>query len=715
MILRPYQAECLDKIQYAYRRGVKRALVSMATGGGKTTCFSKLPNIIPLNGKKMAIFAHREELLDQAATHVQNANPTLKVGVEQGTRRADKDVDVLISSVQTLQKKRLAEWPPGEIGTIVIDECIRGDARILMADNTTKPMSDVHVGDRVICYTGKREQWWDIRKVTWKKEVERDSSVVVHKRIQNRGEPEEPLHCTPEHLVLTGHGYGKAENLKAGWVCTAYPFWYSEVNGGNNYTCYEIADVEKIHGTDTFYDIEVEEYHNFVANGIVTHNCHHARVNGKSGNNSTYQAICDHFKVWDKDGPFVLGVTATPNRADGAGLGTLFQEVVFHYGITDLIDDGWLVPVKCWSIDSEVDISNVKRSMGDFVISQLSEAVNQINRNDLIVKSYKEFLKDRQTIVFCVDVAHSKAVCEKFNWYGIEARHIDGTTKDDERSATFEDFKAKKFQVACNVGIYTEGADFPMCSGIIMARPTQSEVLFSQAIGRATRLYPDASQPLHKQVITPETKQDMIVIDICDNAGKHSLVSTPELFGLPPKAKMQGESATELAEQFSMALKVDKNEQGRHVPQEQVRKMAKMINLMAGAENKVRSKSKFNWLEPSKGLYVLKLNDRLMLEATQDLLGTWRTVLCNQKQRLPLYEDTDMTSMIREADAWVEKEFDFKIGDNNASHLKILRKSEAWRKQPATEKQLRYLDWKKIPYEEGITKGDACNLRSLYG
>ena len=237
--------------------------------------------------------------------------------------------------------------------------------------------------------------------------------------------------------------------------------------------------------------------------------------------------------------------------------------------------------------------------------------------------------------------------------------------------------------------------------------------IVGNCIGRATRLYPDTSQPLHKQVITPETKIDMIVIDICDNAGKHSLVSVPQLFGLPPKAKMQGESATELSEQFEMALKVDKNEQGRHVPQEQVRKMAKMMNLLAGAENKVRSKSKFNWLEPAKGLYTLSLTDTLSLEATQDLLGTWRTVLCNQKQRLPLYEDTDMLRMIREADDWVEKEFDFKIGE--VSHLKILRKSEAWRKHPATQKQLNYLNWKKIPYYDGITKGEACNLRTLYG
>ena len=146
-------------------------------------------------------------------------------------------------------------------------------------------------------------------------------------------------------------------------------------------------------GPDNFYLVVVDEAHHAVA--------------------QTYHR--DRLGVFEKDTPKLLvGFTATPKRGDKAGLDTIFESIVFSRNLPDMVDAGYLAPVAGFRVETEVDLSRVGKRMGDYVASQLSKAVNVAARNELVVQVCRERLADRQTLVFCVDVAHAKSLAATF-------------------------------------------------------------------------------------------------------------------------------------------------------------------------------------------------------------------------------------------------------------------------------------------------------------
>lgn len=226
------------------------------------------------------------------------------------------------------------------------------------------------------------------------------------------------------------------------------------------------------------------------------------------------------------DGKLLVGVTATPDRADGVGLGNVFQKIVYKRNMLDLIRTSYLSDLRGVRVVTKLDLDQVKVQGDDFDEKELSLAVNSPDRNRLIAKAVQEHAHNRKTIVFAVNVAHAIGLSRAFAEANFRAAVIHGAMPKELRKQILGDFDDGKTQVLCNCNILTEGYDSPAVDAIVVARPTKSRSLFAQMVGRGTRLYPG--------------KENCLVIDVADNSSRHNLVGLPSLLGLSIKEVKEG-------------------------------------------------------------------------------------------------------------------------------------------------------------------------------
>jgi DNA repair protein RadD len=182
----------------------------------------------------------------------------------------------------------------------------------------------------------------------------------------------------------------------------------------------------------------------------------------------------------------VLGLTATPWRTDGTGLGDLFQDLVLAATPKQLIEAGFLSRYTGYCYDTP-DLKRVHKRGGDFVEGELADVMAEKTLLGNTVSQYLEHAAGKRAICFAVNVKHSQALAERFREQGVPAEHLDGGTARDEREAILERLARGVTLVVCNVGVLTEGFDCPTVEVVILARPTASLGLHLQMIGRALR------------------------------------------------------------------------------------------------------------------------------------------------------------------------------------------------------------------------------------
>jgi superfamily II DNA or RNA helicase len=234
----------------------------------------------------------------------------------------------------------------------------------------------------------------------------------------------------------------------------------------------------------------------------------------------------------------ILGVTATPDRADEEALGQVFQSVAFDYEILDAIKDGYLVPIDQQMVFIEnLDFSAMRTTAGDLNSADLAAVMEAEKNLHGIVSSSVDIIKERSAVVFAVSVKQAEMMAEIFNRHrqGM-AGWVCGKTPKEERRALLKGFDDGDTQVVVNVGVLTEGWDSPGCEVIIQARPTKSRCLYSQMVGRATRPLPGlvdgiATPELRREAIANSPKPSMLVVDFVGNAGKHKLMTTADILG----------------------------------------------------------------------------------------------------------------------------------------------------------------------------------------
>jgi superfamily II DNA or RNA helicase len=420
---------------------------------------------------------------------------------------------------------------------------------------------------------------------------------------------------------------------------------------------------------------------------IVVDEAHHATA-------ATYRRVLEYFGVFEADTPKLLvGFTATPKRGDGQGLDAVFQEIVFSRNLPEMIQAGYLAPVAAHRVETDIDLSRVKTRMGDFVTSHLSQAVNIAPRNDLVVKVFRSKLKDRQTLCFCVDVAHTRSLADAFNSAGIPAAAVSGDMDRAARAKVLADFRAGRIQVLANCMVLTEGYDEPSVSGIILARPTKSALLYTQMVGRGTRLHPG--------------KQNVTIIDIVDVTRDHSLTTLPGLFGFSESFDLEGHTTDEVQQAIRWVethrpwISID-----QALSLSDLRYRCRRIDLL-DLETPVEllPHSRFAWVAVGKGGYRLGLAGGKAINVGPTILGEWEAVLRQFGKETFIARGEDIPSAIKMSEAHVTRHLSESVG--------LVARNTRWRRLPASDKQLSVLRSKKIKVPENLTKGQASHLISM--
>lgn len=232
---------------------------------------------------------------------------------------------------------------------------------------------------------------------------------------------------------------------------------------------------------------------------IIIDEAHHAITDG-------YRRILDYFS-----GAKVLGVTATPDRGDMRNLGEVFDSLAFEYKLTDAIKEGYLCKIMAQTIPLQLDITSVAMSGGDYAVGDLGTALDPYLEQ--IAAEMARRCKSRKTVVFLPMIKTSQKFRDLLNTYGFRAAEVNG--QSDDRRQVLADFDAGKYNVLCNSMLLTEGWDCPSVDCVVVLRPTKVRSLYSQMVGRGTRLSPG--------------KTDLLLLDFLWMTDKHELCRPADL------------------------------------------------------------------------------------------------------------------------------------------------------------------------------------------
>lgn len=409
---------------------------------------------------------------------------------------------------------------------------------------------------------------------------------------------------------------------------------------------------------------------------------------------ASYRRVLEHFGVFEEGTKRLLvGFTATSQRGDGEGLDAIFDEIVYARDLPAMMQAGFLSPIAGWRVSTNIDLSNVRTRMGDYALNQLAETVNVDLRNEVVVKAYKELLAGRKTLCFCVDVAHAGEVAKAFNRADVRAATVTGAMSRDERVAVLERFRAGEIDVLTNCMVLTEGFDESSVAGILLARPTKSQLLYTQMIGRGTRLHPG--------------KENVAVVDIVDATREHELVTLPVLFGLPSSFDLQGRTTMEAVDAFRWTASnrpwvlAD-----RATSFDDLRLRCKRVELVdLETPSEIGVVTRFAWVRAGEGAYRLNLLEGERLDVVKNLLGEWELMLVAPQQIKIVRRSKDLRKLLAHAEKMVEE-------DRKDAVMLVDRRSK-WRQAPASEKQMEMLQRKGVTIPPGLTKGQASHLIAM--
>ena len=243
---------------------------------------------------------------------------------------------------------------------------------------------------------------------------------------------------------------------------------------------------------------------------IIIDEAHHAVA-------GSWEKIISH---WDN--AKIIGVTATPSRLDGRGLSSHFEALVEGPSVEQLVKHGYLSPHKVFAPPVLADLSSVKTRGGDYANDQLSEAMDRPSITGDAVHHYRLLADGLPAIAFCCNIKHATSVCESFKAAGYRARLVTGSMSAEERDDAISGLADGRTQVLCSVDVVSEGTDVPAVSAAILLRPTQSEALYLQQVGR---------------ILRPQPGKIAIVLDHVGSTLKHGFVDDLRAWSLDAKPK----------------------------------------------------------------------------------------------------------------------------------------------------------------------------------
>ena len=232
-------------------------------------------------------------------------------------------------------------------------------------------------------------------------------------------------------------------------------------------------------------------------------------------------------KLLSRWSSFVLGVTATPERLDGKGLSSAFDEMILGPQTAWLVENNYLSQYTYLAPPEAADLSGIKTRMGDFAIDQLANALDKATITGDLIQHYQKYLNGKSAVTFCVNIAHAEHVAAQFNAAGIASASIDGRTERGERFRLLEALGTGELKNLTSCDLIGEGVDVPSVNGAILARPTKSLALHLQQVGRVLRIKPDGSRA--------------IILDHVGNVRRHGLPDLPRPWSLDGTGKKKTE------------------------------------------------------------------------------------------------------------------------------------------------------------------------------
>lgn len=205
---------------------------------------------------------------------------------------------------------------------------------------------------------------------------------------------------------------------------------------------------------------------------------------------------------------FLLGLTATPDRADGQSALDVFRDCAHRLSLREAVELGELVPIRCVRVKTNVDLGRVRFNQVQYHRKDIEETVAIPARDRLIVQTYLDHVASRKAVAFCVNVRYGEDLAALFRAAGVPARSVSGRLPGKEREAILHDYRQGDLRVLCACDILNEGWDCPDVEVLLMARPTLSRVIYLQQLGRGTRLAPG--------------KEYLTVFDFVDNASRYN-------------------------------------------------------------------------------------------------------------------------------------------------------------------------------------------------
>lgn len=387
----------------------------------------------------------------------------------------------------------------------------------------------------------------------------------------------------------------------------------------------------------------------------------------------TYRRVLDHVGAFRQDGPLTLELTATPERADGDSLGEIWQEIVFKRTILEMIQAGYLADLKAIQIRLDADFQTLHTRRGDFVDTESAALLLATQAPQYTAEVYQRHAAGRKALVFTPTVDLAYAMAEAFLRAGIPTEALDGGTPVDRRGAILRRFHTGETQVVCNCGILIEGFDEASIQCVIIARPTKSRPLYTQMVGRGTRLYLG--------------KPNCLILDLVGATIRHDLVTMASLFHIDPEA-LEAQTLTEAIA-------------SRERPQN-LQPSGPIAAPWVAVPVELFRQRPLHWVQVTPDSFVLPVGSGLVtLEATGD---QWHVdVIMPDGRRGRLAGPLPLSY-----GQGVAEDYARSIGAGG-----LTNPYARWRQEPVSDGQRRLMRVLHIPITAGLTKGEATDLITI--
>lgn len=412
---------------------------------------------------------------------------------------------------------------------------------------------------------------------------------------------------------------------------------------------------------------------------IVVDEAHHSEA-------TTYREVLEDFGGFTEGGPFVLGVTATPERADGKSLGATWQEIVYRMMILDGIVQGYLCDLQALQVKIAADFNGLHTRHGDYITEEVEELLIDGGAPEHIAQALKQYAPDRKAIVFTptIEVAHLCAAA--INRVGIPAVAVDGTQDIEVRREYLKKFSNGTYRVVTNCAVLLEGYDEPSVDCIVCAAPTKSRVKYVQTIGRGTRKHPG--------------KDNCLVLDVVGATDRYDLMQMATLFE-DVAGKRLRESDTK-PRTLTEAIREEQLE---------LEEAGKPVNIIARAVQLFQG-GRFAWIRTENG-FMLPLGTSGEVEMYLDPVEKRWYV-----EHLRVHPaDTNAPEIIvcvtedaGYAQGMAEDYVRNLKNEDGRSAAILVDKEARWRRSEPSEKQIETLERWGIKIPEGCTKGQASEI-----